>query len=261
MNDPIPAADFRRTLLSVIVAALALVTAGACAEERSEVPVRTTSPAGSWTAPSARQAADRDRALVRVVAAIPGESRLDLFAENQKIAQGLEYKTITPYMEVSSGRKALLLRPAGMDTADPLAEETARFQAGEHYTVVVMPGEGDRAAAVRIFEDAMEAPEEGRAKLRTVHAAGDAGRIDVHKEGRTDPLAGGLEFQRASDFTTLQPPVGAIELRPAGRTEKMLRLADLRLTAGGLYTVVLIGRTRTEPPLETLVLEDRTAEL
>jgi hypothetical protein len=33
----------------------------------------------------------------------------------------------------------------------------------------------------------------------------------------------------------------------------MLQLSDLRLSPGGMYTVVVIGRTRIEPPLETLV--------
>jgi hypothetical protein len=39
----------------------------------------------------------------------------------------------------------------------------------------------------------------------------------------------------------------------------MLRVPDLRLSSGGMYTVVVIGRARTEPALETLVLEDRIA--
>ena len=255
-----PAPGFCPALPRVVLAALAFVVAGACAGQPTEDPVRTTSPSGSWTAPSAREAADRDRALVRVVAAIPGLSRLDLFADGQKIAGALEYKTITPYMEVQSGRQPLRLRPAGMDTADPLAEQTHQLRAGQHYTVVIMPGEnGSSAAAVRIFDDALNPPGRGRAKLRIVHAAADAGHVDVHMEGRADPLASGLEFQRASDFIELEPPAGSIELRPPKRTETMLRLPDLGLSAGGMYTVVVVGRARTEPPLETLVLEDRIA--
>jgi hypothetical protein len=58
--------------------------------------------------------------------------------------------------------------------------------------------------------------------------------------------------------TELQPPA-TLELRPAQRTETMLPVPDLRLSSGGMYTMVVIGRTRIEPPLETLVLEDRIA--
>jgi hypothetical protein len=244
-------------MLKAALAALALVAAGACAGQPTDAPVRTTTASGSWTAPSAAQAAERDQALVRVVSAIPGVVRLDLFLEGEKIAAGMEYQMVTPYIEVRSGRQALRLRPGGLDTADPLAEETQGFSAGRHYTVVVMPG-GDAgpAADIRVFEDAMDPPDGGQVALRLIHAAGDAGSIDVHVEGRPEPLATVLQFQRATEVTNLGPPA-AIELRPAGRSESMLRAADLRLSSGGMYTIVLIGRARTEPALETLVIEDR----
>jgi hypothetical protein len=243
-------------LALVLLAALA---AGACRADLPDVPVRTTTESGSWTAPSAAGAAGRDRALVRIVSAIPGESRLDLFVDGGKLADAVVYKSITPYLEVPAGRHALRLRPAGMDTADPLADENQNLRAGRHYTVVLVPGEEGRAAAgIRIFDDALEAPEAQRATLRIIHAGADAGSVDVYVEGRQDPIARGLDVHSASDVTTVDPPA-LIELRPAGRTEAMLRLPDLRLTAGGMYTVVVIGRTRIDPPLETLVLEDRIA--
>lgn len=246
-----------RSAASLGLLALAMLAGSACAGNPPEIPVRTTTPSGSWTAPSAAEAANRDRALVRIVAAIPGSSRLDLFVERQKLASGLEYKTIVPYQEVPSGRPALRLRPAGLDTADPLADETQQLRAGRHYTVVIMPGEeGGPAAAIRVFDDPMDVPENGRASLRIIHAAADAGRVDVHAQGRQDPLAGGLDFQRASDFTEIEPPA-RVELRPEQRTETMMRFPDLRLAGGSMFTVVVIGRTRIEPPLETLVIEDR----
>lgn len=256
-----PSATFRPGLTAIVVAGLALLTGGACrAEPAADFAVRTITPSGSWTAPSRAVAAERDRALLRIVAAIPGVSRLDLFVDGQKVFDALEYKTVTPFREVPSGRHALRLRPAGLDTADPLADVNQQLRAGRHYTAVIMPGdEGGSAAAVRVFDDPMELPQEDRASLRVVHAGADAGRMDVHLLGREDPLASGLDFHRASEFTELQPAPSPIELRPAQRTETMLRLPDLRLSAGGLYTVVVIGRTRTEPPLETLVIEDRLA--
>jgi hypothetical protein len=119
--------------------------------------------------------------------------------------------------------------------------------------------EGGPAAAIRVLDDAMELPQQDHARLRVVHAAADAGRVDVNLPGRQDPLAGGLEFQDASEFTELAAAPAPLELRPTQRTETMLRVPDLRLAGGGLYTVVVIGRTRTEPPLETLVIEDRSA--
>ena len=254
-----PRAGFDSAVAPLVLVVLAALAVGACGANLPDVPVRTTTASGSWTAPSAAQAADRDRALVRVVAAIPGESRLDLFVGGEKLADAVVYKAITPYLEVPAGRHAFRLRPAGMDTADPLDDENQNLMAGRHYTAVIVPGvEGRAAAGIRIFDDALDAPEAGRATLRIMHAGADAGRVDVYVEGRQDPVARGLDFHSVSDVTTVEPPA-IVELRPADRSETMLRLPDLRLTAGGMYTVVVIGRTRIEPPLETLILEDRIA--
>jgi hypothetical protein len=259
VTHSIRCAAFRPSFAVLTLLALAALAGSACRADPPENPVRTTTASGLWTAPSAKQAADRDRALARVVSAIPGASRLDLFVDGVKLAEGIEYRTVTQFVEVPSGRQALRLRPAGMDTADPLAEENHNFRAGQHYTVVIMPGEdGGRAARVRTFTDAMAIPDEGRATVRVIHAAADAGRVDVHVQERQEPLARGLDVQDATDFVALAPPA-TLELRPADRTETMLRVADLRLSAGGMYTVVVIGRTRTAPPLETLLFEDRLA--
>jgi hypothetical protein len=243
------------TLAAVVLAAFA---GSACRQAPPDAPVRTTTMFGSTTAPSAAQARDRDRALLRVVAVVPGASRLDLFLENAKFGDALEYRTVTPFIEIPSGRQALRLRPAGLDTAEPLAQETGLFRAGRHYTAVVMPGGDNGATAISVFEDRMDVPDAGRASVRVIHAGEDAGRIDVHVDGRQDALATALDFHNASQFTALEPPA-VIELRPAGRTESMLRAPDLRLSDGGMYTLVVIGRTRTEPPLEVLVIEDRMA--
>jgi hypothetical protein len=258
MMDALRCRRSGQTLPSTATIALALLAVGACQADPPDAPVRSVTPAGSWTAPSARLAADHDRALLRVVSALPGLSRVDVFVENQKVASGLEYKSITPYMEVASGRQPVRLRPAGLDTADPLAEQTQQLRAGQHYTALILPGEENApAAAIRILADPMEAPDGESATLRVVHASADAGRLDVHIAGRDQALASGLEFQAASDFTDVQPSPATVELRPAQRSETMLRVSDVRLSSGGMYTIVVVGRTRIEPPLETLVLEDR----
>lgn len=237
---------------------LACLTVAACSgPDVRDVPVTTRTAAGTWTAPTAAEAAGRDNALVRVIEAIPARATLDLFAGGQKIFDNLEYKAVTPYREVPAARATFRLRPAGMDTAEPLAEATQQLRAGRHYTVVAMPGEDTRAASLQIFEDPMELPDEGQTRVRIVHASPDAGRLDVHVPGRGEPLVAGLDFQAVSKFTDMAAAATPLDIRPAERTESMLKIHDVNLSTDGVYTIVVIGRTRIEPPLETLVIEDR----
>ena len=244
--------------LPLVALALSGLLATACGGKPTDTSIRTTTPSGSFTSPSGQQAAERDRALLRVVSAMPGASRLDLFVEGEKIAAGVEYRTITPFLNVAAGRQSLRLRPAGLDTAEPLAEETRQLDAGRYYTVVIMPGdENGPAATVHVFEDPMDPPDENRAVLRFVHAASDAGRIDVSLQGRPEAVATGLEFQQASAFVDIEPSAAPIAVRPAQRTETMFQVPDQKLAAAGIYTIILVGRTRIAPPLETLVIEDR----
>ena len=245
----------RARISSVLLACLAFASCGG--PEVRDAPVTTRTASGSWTAPAASEAAGRGNALVRVVDAIPARATLDLFADNQRVSDALEYKAITPYREVPAARTTFRLRPAGMETADPLAEATQALRAGRHYTVVAMPGEDTRAASLHIFEDPMELPGEGQTRVRIVHASPDAGRLDVHVPGRAEPLVTGLDFHSASNFTDMGAAATPLDLRPAQRTESMLKIDPVNLSADGVYTIVVVGRTRIEPPLEALVIEDR----
>lgn len=170
----------RRALFTVLLTGS--VALAACGADPSDAPIRSATPSGAWTAPSAAAAADGDEALVCVVSAIPGASRFDLFAGRQN-----------------------------------------------------------------------------RASLRVIHAAADAGRIDAALAGRTELLVDGLPFQDASPFESLPAAPAAIEIRPAGRTETTLRVPDVRPASGGMYTAILTGRTRIDPALETILIEDRLA--
>ena len=245
----------RARIMPVLLACLTVAACGGT--DVRDVPVTTRTAAGTWTAPAAAEAAGRDNALVRVIEAIPARATLDLFAGTQKVFDNLEYKAVTPYREVPAARTTFRLRPAGMDTADPLAEASQQLRAGRHYTVVALPGEDTRAASLQIFEDPMELPGEGQTRVRIVHASPDAGRLDVHVPGRSEPLVAGLDFQAISSFTDMGAGTTPLDVRPAQRTESMLKIDNVNLSPDGVYTIVVIGRTRIEPPLETLLIEDR----
>src|SRR4030095_14979601 len=110
----------------------------ACSRESSQnQPVKTTTDSGSSTAPASHDAANRDKALVRVVHAMPAQPAVDAFAGESRTFSNVTYKTVTPYAELKDDRQRLTLKPAGQPAA--LAENSEDFAGGKHYTLVAIP--------------------------------------------------------------------------------------------------------------------------
>ena len=90
----------------------------ACTRESSQnQPVKTTTEQGSSTAPASHDAANRDKALVRVVHAMPAQPPVDAFAGDSRTFSNVTYKTVTPYAELTDDRQRLTLKPAGQPGA------------------------------------------------------------------------------------------------------------------------------------------------
>ena len=143
-----------------------------------------------------------------------------------------------------------------MNQADPLASNTEGLNDGNHYTVFAVPGDGE-VASLRVVADTHSLPSAGKARVRVVHASGDAGELDVYAVGRTNVLFDGVDFQSVTDYDEMDPLSGSLELRPEAESNVMLTVPNVRLDAGKTYTIVIVGRVRTAPKLEAFVIEDQ----
>jgi hypothetical protein len=238
------------------VGVIALVTlAAACNRtDTTNTPVTTTSPAGTSTAPSSAAAKTRDHALVRFVDAAPSEARLDLFAGDLMLFEGVTFKTVTPYRAVDGQRYAFALRPAGMPQTVPLASNTEGLNDGSFYTAFAMPGDA-RDPQLRIVADHIDGAPDKKARVRLVHAGVGAGTVDVRAGGGAALLFDDVEYRAVSTYRDVAPIDGAVEIVGDG---KAAVLASFRahFEAGRYYTIVIVGSTRTTPRLEAFLIED-----
>lgn len=244
--------------LASAVSAFAVLTllAGCRQDLTSDAAIKTTSPEGTSTAAASSAAKERGMALVRAVYAIPAGATVDVFAGDNRIFDGLAYRTVTAYQEIAARRYAIHLRPGGMNLADPLATNNERFTAGSYYTVFAVPGDG-QAASLRVVQDQNVTPDAAKARLRIVHASRDAGEFDVYATGRPDALFDGVDFQSATNYVDVEPFTGSLELKPDRQSGVMLTIPDMRLDAGKSYTLIVVGRVRTDPKLDTVLVEDQ----
>lgn len=231
---------------------------GACSREANQnQPVTTTTERGSSTAPPAEEVKKRDNALVRVIHAVPGAAAVDVFVDDQKAFSGVAYKTVTPYKELSGERHTFRLRPAGLDSAQPLAENSEGLGDGKHYTVIALPSEDGRSVTLRVLEDELVPPSSGKARVRVINASNDAGEIDVYPQGKNEALFSGINFKSEGGYKEVDPMSGTLEVRPEGQNRPVLSISNVKFDAGKTYTIVIVGHTRTTPRLEAITVEDQ----
>jgi len=228
----------------------------ACSRETSEKhPVKTTTQSGSTTAPAANDVAKRDKALIRVVNAIPSKPAVDAFAGGSKTFLNVPYKSVTPYVEVPDDRQKLTLKPAGQ--ADLLAENSESFSEGKHYTVLALPASPrDEKSELRVVADDLTPLTNGKARVRVINASPDAGEIDVYTMNNDKKLFGGVNFKSEAGYTEINPTTTVVEVRPQGKKEALLMLPQFSFEPNKTYTIVVMGNA-VGKHLDAVTVEDQ----
>jgi GrpB-like predicted nucleotidyltransferase (UPF0157 family) len=237
------------------VLALMLV-AGCSSESNQNQPVTTTTNAGTSSAPPATEVKQRGNALVRVIHAVPAGPSVDVFADDTKVFTGIGYKTTSPYKEISGERHTFRIRPAGQDTAQPLAENSEGLSDGRHYTVMAMADTNGKPT-LYFYDDDLVPPSAGKAKVRVIHASADAGEVDVYAKQGNKELFDGVNALSQTSYTEVDPMTATLEVRPEGQNNAVLTIPNAKFNADTTYTVVVTGKAKGTPKLEAMIIEDK----
>lgn len=234
-----------------------LFLAAACSSEPKQTqPVTSTSSSGTSTAPPAKEVAERNNALVRVINAVPGNMSFDVFADDQKVFESVAFKSVTPYRELSNASHAFRIRHAGEDSAQPVAENSENLAGGRHYTIVVMPDTNDKHA-IHIVSDNITTPPAEKAQVRIINASPDVGEIDIVDKQANKTLFSGVNFEATAAYTDVDPMKTTLEVKPEGQQQAVTSLPNANFEKGKFYTIVVTGLARGAPKLQTLMVEDQ----
>jgi hypothetical protein len=228
----------------------------ACSREASQTqPARTDSTeSGASVSPPGADLERRDRALVRVIDAIPGNRPVDVLAGDMVVFPSIDYKTVTQYQELPDDRLNFRVRPAGQTGGESLAENSEGLAGGNRYTLVAYP-QRDGTTELAAFSDNLTPPSEGKAKVRVIHAAPQVGEVDVYVVGR-DTLFSGVNVGTGSTYNEVDPMEVTLQIRPEGRQNSLLNIDDVRFEPGKVYTIIVVGSERGQSRLEAIRVED-----
>lgn len=238
-----------------LLAVLLTLTVACSRESSQDRSVKTTTETGSSTAPASSDAAERDKALVRVVHAMPAKSAVDAFAGDSRTFSNITYKTVTPYAELADDRQQLTLKPAGQSEA--LTENSENFAGGKHYTLIAMPSSAqDPKPELKVLADDLTPPTAGKARVRVINASPDVGEIDVYVMNNAQKLFGGVKFKSEAGYSEITPTTTVVELRPEGKKQPLLMLPQFSFEPNKTYTIVVMGRAKNNQ-LEAVTVEDQ----
>src|SRR5882724_3532905 len=182
-----------------------LILAAGCSKESSQTqPVTTKTESATTTAAPAKEARQRNKALVRVVNAVPGTSTFDIYADDQRTFDSVSFKTVTPYQELTDDRHSFRLRPANQASAQPLTEAAEILMGGKHYTIVVMPDTNDKIK-LQVLNDNLVPPPADKAEVRVIQASPDAGEVDVVAKEGNKRLFSGVNAGSDTNYTSADP--------------------------------------------------------
>lgn len=242
----------KTTTLSI--AAAAVLGLSACSNTTTQ-PSQTTSGGSTSAAPSGTAAKSEDKALVRFINATP--SAKDLYFGDVSAFSNVAPQAVSPYAELPATRSEFKLYAAGNNTGSPLATNSEGPSAGKHYTIVAMDGTNGVPIVDPISDDLAQ-PEPGKAKIRVIHAAPGVKKVDVYPAGTMKALIDGVDFKDATTYKEVDPQVTEIDVRTAGSSTSAVKIRNVNLVPGKLYTVVLMGGNGQ--PVTSKVIEDQLVQ-
>ena len=178
--------------------------------------------------------------------------------EDSKTYTHVKYQRLTPYDELPATRGEFRLRASGWDDTEPIATQTGHLDSGKRYTVVALrDAEGNMA--LNVIADNLAPASEGKAKVRLINAASQFGEVDVIRQNDKKLLFNGVNVNTATGYEDVDASTTTLEVREKGQNRPALRIPNITLEAGKMYTIVVAGGT-ADTPLQAIPIEDELTQ-
>jgi hypothetical protein len=182
-----------------------------------------------------------DRALVRVINAIPGGGGVNIWAGDSAAFRSVPYKTVTPFRQLAANAANWQIKSAA--NAEPLAENREAMQDGGHYTIVAMPDEGGPDKRnLRVLNDDFRPVPGDKARIRFINAVPGDDNVSLRLRGFKDALFDDVAFKREAGWKEVDPFTGTLDVRGKDKAGVVAHLANVKVLGGRSYTFVAAGR-------------------
>ena len=190
-------------------------------------------------------------ANIRASHLAPRAPTVDVYLNGEKTFANLPFRTVTDYLRVPDGDYDITVYAAG-ETSNPILVAKDVTLENGNFTITAAGFGPTKSVNPVVLRDDLE-PIRDRPKLRLVNAAPDYAALTLGTPAGTDLLPS-VGFKNASQYFGIMPLLQDFDVR--FENASLLRLRELHLKAGRVYTVFVVG-SRSDGTLNYVLTEDR----
>jgi len=236
---------------AIATSTLMLLCSAACEKKTTSPSITTTSEGQVSSAPSSKEAAKENVALIRFLNADSSGRPRELWLDKAKLFTDVTYKSITPYTEVERVAGRLRLREA--NGSDDLASTNLDIIAGRHYTLVAVP-QKDGTSNLLDMSDDLSSPKPGYVRVRIINASG-VDDLTLYRAGTKERIQNDVDAGWRSRYADTK--AGSFDLRSPKRAAAPA-LLNIQLEPDRVYTLVVVGKA---PALDIVRIEDQLSSV
>ncbi|WP_135854641.1 DUF4397 domain-containing protein [Halorussus salinus] len=210
-------------------------------------------------------ASDSGAAQVRVAHLSPDAPAVDVLVDGDAVLEGVEFGTVSEYLEVPAGERTVTIQTAENDTV--VFEGAVSVEAGTMYTVAAIGEVTEETFEPAVYVDDYETPSDENATVRLIHASPDAPAVDVTVGDGETVLYDNVSFGNASDYLTVPAGDYELEIRPATEENdgEVVTTVNVSLEGGTAYSAIAAGYLSpddepADTPFEVLLATDSGSE-
>jgi len=200
---------------------------------------------------------EESKAYIRILHASVNAPAVDIYANNDLIAENLKYGEFTDYISVMTGRYNIKVYPANK-TKNPLIDTSFNVISNTITTIAAI-GEFPDISLLPI-EDPRIPIRPNRAYVRVAHLSPNAPNLNLSQEDGI-LLFKNIAYKEVSDYLSLRPITYNFKIKPIGSDKTLLYVPNARLTRDRFYTLYIIGLVGANPPLQMLIPLDGNSYL
>ncbi len=249
----------KRNVWTGLLAGGVLLLAAGCDKARDTGAVSSTTANGTSTTPPSEVAEHHDMAFVRAVNAIPTQQTVRIYADDSTAFTAVAYKQTTDWKQMPDNAFDFKVATPAQTSETAMGDNHEKLGGGHHYTVIAFADEGSTAKAnMRVLDDDLQPMTNGKARIRFINTAANAGELSLYARGTKDAIFDDINFRNEAGWKDIDPMSGTLEVRPQGKNTAVAVISGVNLEAGKSYTYIVTGSKPGK--LDVIAISDDVAQ-